>query len=300
LTKYIILVKVLDGITGGDIIGLLFWLIFLYIILHPQLQYKSLQNARLRIIRAMEKKYGWRVITMIHRQEKIGFLGIPMYRFIDIEDSEAILRAIRSTPPEQPIALILHTPGGLVLAASQIAMALKRHKGKKIVIIPHYAMSGGTLIALAADEILMDPDAVLGPLDPQLQTPKGAFPAPSLIKIAKMKGDKASDDILIYADIAEKALTEIQNTIRYLLKDKLPEEKIEETTKKLTEGYYTHDYPITVEEAKKMGLPVSTNVPPEVYALMELYPQAIQQRPGIEYIPRPHVPYYHQKRTEGK
>lgn len=47
-----------------------------------------------------------------------------------------MIRAIRTTPPKQPIALILHTPGGLVLAASQIAMALRRHEGKKIVIVP--------------------------------------------------------------------------------------------------------------------------------------------------------------------
>ncbi len=282
----------MDGFTGGDIISLLFWLLLLYVIIHPQLQLKALQNARYRVIREIEKKYKWRVITMIHRQEKVGFLGIPIYRFIDIEDSEAIIRAIRSTPPDQTIALILHTPGGLVLAASQIAMALKRHKGKKIVIIPHYAMSGGTLISLAADEIIMDPDAVLGPLDPQLQTPKGTFPAPSLIKIAKEKGKDASDDTLIYADIAEKALREIQDLIVRLLEDKMPKEKAIEIAKKLTEGHYTHDYPITVEEAKKMGLPVRTDVPPEVYMLMELYPQAIQQRPGVEYLPRPQVPYY--------
>jgi ClpP class serine protease len=277
----------------GDIIGLLFWLLFLYLLIHPWAQMKGLKNARLRLIRLIEEKYGWRVITMIHRQEKIGFLGLPVYRYIDIEDSEAVIRAIRNTPPGTTIALILHTPGGLVLAASQIAMALKRHKGKKIVIVPHYAMSGGTLIALAADEIIMDPDAVLGPLDPQLQTPKGVFPAPSLIKVAEMRKDKASDETLIYADIAGKALEEIRKTIIDLLKDKMPVEKAEKIAEELTAGYYTHDYPITVDHALKMGLPIKTNVPPEVYTLMELFPQAIQQRPGVEYVPRPQVPYYH-------
>ncbi len=280
----------LDGF--GDIISLLFWLLLLYVLIHPQLQYKALLNARLRVIRALERKYGWRVITMIHRQEKIGFLGIPVYRFIDIEDSEAIIRAIRTTPPEQPIALILHTPGGLVLAASQIAMALRSHPAKKIVIVPHYAMSGGTLIALAADEILLDRHAVLGPLDPQLPTPKGTFPAPSLIKIAKIKGEKASDEILIYADIAEKALREMQDFIKKILKGRMPDEKAEEIAKKLTEGYYTHDYPITFEEAKELGLPVKDEIPPEVYELMELYPQALQYRPGVEYLPRPYHPIH--------
>ncbi len=278
----------------GDIISFLFWLLFLYLIIHPWAQLKALRNARLKLIRKIEEKYKWRVITLIHRQEKIGFLGLPIYRFIDIEDSEAVLRAIRSTKPGETIALILHTPGGLVLAASQIAKALKRHKGKKIVIVPHYAMSGGTLIALAADEIIMDPDAVLGPLDPQLQTPKGVFPAPSLIKVARIRGDKASDETLIYADIAEKALREIQSTIIELLSDKMPREKAEEVARRLTEGYYTHDYPITVEEARELELPVKTEVPPEIYLLMEMFPQAIQQRPGIEYIPRPQLPYYNE------
>ncbi len=280
----------LDGF--GDIISLMFWILLLYVLIHPQLQYKALLNARLRLIRTIERKYGWRVITMIHRQEKIGFLGIPVYRFIDIEDSEAIIRAIRTTPPEQPIALILHTPGGLVLAASQIAMALRSHPAKKIVIVPHYAMSGGTLIALAADEILLDRHAVLGPLDPQLPTSKGTFPAPSLVKIAKIKGEKASDEILIYADIAEKALREMQGFIKKILNGKMPDEKAEEIAKKLTEGYYTHDYPITFEEAKELGLPVKDKIPPEVYELMELYPQALQYRPGVEYLPRPYHPIH--------
>jgi ClpP class serine protease len=63
-----------------------------------------------------------------------------------------VLGAIRTTRSGTPIDIILHTPGGLVLAASQIASALAEHDGTVRAIIPHYAMSGGTLIALAADE----------------------------------------------------------------------------------------------------------------------------------------------------
>ncbi|QOR94593.1 ATP-dependent Clp protease proteolytic subunit [Thermosphaera chiliense] len=282
-----------------DPVSLLFFLLLLYMAVHPQLQLRSLANARLKLIREIERRYGWRVITMIHRQEKIGFLGFPVYRYIDIEDSEAVIRAIRSTPPDQPIALILHTPGGLVLAASQIAMALKKHPGRKVVIVPHYAMSGGTLIALAADEIVMDPDAVLGPLDPQIPVGNMVYPAPSLVKIAKLKGRDARDDILVLADVAEKAIKEIQGFIVKLLEDKLGVEKAREVARALTEGRYTHDYPITVEEARSLGLNVSVKVPLEVYALMSLYPQAIQQRPGVEYLPRPPVPFYQKERREG-
>ncbi|BEP17809.1 ATP-dependent Clp protease proteolytic subunit [Pyrofollis japonicus] len=273
----------------GDVIWWLFWLLFLILMLEPVMSMRRLHAARLSLIREMERKYGWRVITMIHREERVSFFGIPIQRFINIEDSEAVLRAIRTTPPDKPIALILHTPGGLVLAASQIAMALKRHPGKKIVIVPHYAMSGGTLIALAADEILMDPNAVLGPLDPQLALgPQGpVVPAPSIVKVAKMKKDKAADTTLIVADVAEKAIMEMQETIVELLKDKMGEDKAKELAKILTEGRWTHDYPITVEKARELGLPVKTEVPPEVYELMELYPQAPGNRPGVEYIPQP-------------
>src|SRR5207302_9202246 len=142
-----------------------------------------------------------RVITLIHRQESVSLLGIPLRRFIDVEDSEQVLRAIRLTPDTVPIDLIAHTPGGLVLAAEQIARALHRHAAKVTVIVPHYAMSGGAMLAVAADEILMDENAVLGPIDPQI----GQWPAASIITVAATKPlERVSDETLILVDIAKK------------------------------------------------------------------------------------------------
>jgi ClpP class serine protease len=276
----------------GSLIWWLFWLLFIVFPLITYLQQYSLRAARIRMLSRLERKYGMRFITMIHRQERVGILGIPVYRYIDIEDSEEILRAIRSTPDDMPIALILHTPGGLVLAAAQVAKALKKHPAKKVVIIPHYAMSGGTLIALAADEIWIDESAVLGPLDPQIgmgvnQPP---LPAPSVLKVARMKGDKASDNFLVLADISEKAIREMQEIIVDILGDRYDRDKAWEIAKALTEGNWTHDYPITVDEAIKLGLNIRREVPTEVYELMALYPQAHQRRPGIEYLPLPMRP----------
>ena len=122
-----------------------------------------------------------RVILLVHRQETMSFLGFPVLRYIDINDAEEVIRAIQLTDEEVPIDLVLHTPGGLVLASLQIARAVRARKGKVTVFVPHYAMSGGTLIALAADEIVMDSHAVLGPVDPQL----GEYPAASLIKVVQ-------------------------------------------------------------------------------------------------------------------
>ncbi len=275
-----------------DLLGYLFWALLFATMISPWLSIRSLNRARLRLIELMERKYGARVITMIHRQERVGLLGVPVYRYIDIEDSEAVVRAIRSTPPNVPIMLILHTPGGLVLAASQIAMALKAHPAKKVVVVPHYAMSGGTLIALAADEIVMDPNASLGPLDPQLAGPNGVyFPAPSVIKAVEIKGrDKVDDQTLILADMAEKAVNQVKELVVDLVRDKLGDERARYIADRLVGGYYTHDYPLTVRQLTEMGLKVSTKVPPEVYDLMVLYPQARANRPGVEYLPYPAVP----------
>lgn len=286
----------------SEAIGIFFWFFILLVFLWPQIQHRLLQNARLNLIRRIEGKEQARVVSMIHRQERISLFGIPLYRYIDIEDSEQVLRAIRTTSPKVPICFIIHTPGGLVLAAAQIALALKDHPAKKKVIIPHYAMSGGTLIALAADEIVMDPHAVLGPVDPQIADPaRGSIPAVSILKAVERKGiDKVEDETLIKADIATKAVKQIEDLIAKLTADKLGEEKAKRLAETLAGGVWTHDYPITVEKLRELGLPVTIGVPPEVYELMELYPQPSQARPTVEFIPTPHYPPTPTRRAEGR
>ena len=279
----------------SDILWTIFLLWFIFAAMSPYIRMRQLHAARLALIRRLEARLGAKVITMIHRQERLSLLGIPLYRYITIEDSEQVLRAIRQTPEGTPIVMILHTPGGLVLAASQIARALKRHRGKKIVVVPHYAMSGGTLIALAADEIWIDPNAVLGPVDPQISAGGKVYPAPSVIRVAEMKGKDASDDTLILADVARKALDQMKRFVTELLEDKFPPEKAAEIADRLVSGYYTHDYPITFDELKALGFEnVKTELPPEVYELMELYPQESTMRPGVEYVPGAPVERRHQ------
>ena len=260
------------------------WFLFLIAAFAPYFQQKMLDLARLRLLRKLEKKRGTRVITLIHRQESRSFLGIPFIRYIDIDDSEQLLRAIRLTQKDLPIDLILHTPGGLVLAAKQIAHAIKAHPAKVTVFIPHYAMSGGTLLALAADEIVMDENAVLGPIDPQL----GEFPAASILKVVETKDkNEIEDKTLIMADVARKAMAQIMLFVQEMLEDKMESSRMEILVKELTEGKWTHDYPILYNHVKDWGLPIRTDMPEEVYALMDLYPQPTQ-RPSVQYIPIPY------------
>jgi ClpP class serine protease len=270
--------------TGFFFISQLFWLIFLFMIIMPILQAQMLQWSRERILKAIEDKYGSKVITLIHRQETRSLFGFFMMRMITIEDSEAVLRAIRMTPKDKPIDFIIHTPGGIALAATQIAKALADHPAKVRVIVPHFAMSGGTLIALAADEILMDNHAVLGPVDPQL----GAEPAASLVAIEKLKDPKDIDDqTLVKIDMSKKALKQMYDTVvNLLVKKGYPLEKAQIIAEELSQGKYTHDFPITVEHLKQLGLNVSTDMPEEVYALMDLYPQPTGI-PAVQYLPEP-------------
>ena len=280
-----------------DIFFSLFWLFFILSAVQPVLQQRWLEAARQRVIRQMERKRNSRVITMIHRQETMGFLGIPISRYIDIEDSEQVLRAIRLTPPDMPIDLVLHTPGGLVLAAEQIAEALVRHQGKVTVFVPHYAMSGGTLIALAADEIVMDENAVLGPVDPQL----GQYPAASIVKVLEMKDiNEVDDQTLIMADVAQKALKQVWNTVYHIVRGRGGSEELaKKLADTLTTGIWTHDYPISVQEARDLGLNVSTEMPREVYQLMALYPQPGQRRPSVQYVPLPYDTRQPSRRSSG-
>lgn len=268
----------------------LFWVALLLLSLWPIYKQKNIELKRLKKIRSIERKRKSRVITLIHRQEMLNFLGLPLTRFINVEDSEQVLRAIRLTPDNMPIDMILHTPGGLVLASEQIALALKRHPARVTVFIPHYAMSGGAMIALAANEIVMDENAVIGPIDPQI----GQDPAVSILRVVRLKNiNEINDRTLILADIAEKAVCQVQNFVEELLIARMPEDQARQTAKIMSSGTWTHDYPITCEKLHQLGINAICNLPPEIHQLMELYPQPNQRRPSVQYIP---VPYTNDRR----
>ncbi len=262
----------------------IFWIFFMISALQPIMRQKMLEAARQRMIARIERMRNSRVILLVHRQETMSLLGFPMFRYIDVNDSEEVIRAIQLTDPDVPIDLILHTPGGLVLAALQIARAIKDHKGKVTVFVPHYAMSGGTLISLAADEIVMSRHSVLGPVDPQL----GQYPAASVLKVvAKKPIAEVDDQTLIMADQAEKAINQVRESVKELIGERYPDDKADELARLLSEGTWTHDFPITCSMAEKLGLPVNAEMPKEVMQLMQLFPQPKRQAPSVEYLPVP-------------
>lgn len=265
-----------------DWFGILFVVFLLVTTVQPALQARTRQVRRARLIAQIEQERGSRVITMIHRQETQRLFSIPVSRMIDLEDAQQIIPAIQATPPGTPIDLILHTPGGMVVAAMQIARALKAHPSHVTVYVPVYAMSGGTLLALAADEIVMDTFSMLGPIDPQI----AGIPAASIVAAKREKQIADVNDLtLIFADMSEKALKQVKAGALEIIGDDMPKEQAIALVEKLAGGTWTHDYALTADEARSLGLKVRSGIPQSVLELMRLYPQPVRHVPSVDFLP---------------
>ena len=260
----------------------LLWLFFILASLQPAVQRQMMLLHRRRALTILSRKRQGTVITLIHRQESMSLLGFPIVRYIDIDDAESVLRAINETPAGRSIEIVLHTPGGMVIAARQIATALADHDGHVTAVVPHYAMSGGTMIALAADEIVVDAHASLGPVDPQL----GQYPAASLVAVSERPGDH-DDQTLLMADVGRKAIAQVEGFTERLLGRSMPAGRAAEVARLLATGTWTHDHPLQVHELQALGLPVRVGVPADERELMTLYPQPRGRPPSVEYAPGP-------------
>jgi hypothetical protein len=89
----------------------------------------------------------------------------------------------------------------------------------------------------------------------------------------------------------------MRHEVTELLSDKHPREKAEEIAKLMTSGTWTHDFPITCDRARQLGLPVNSNMPENVMRLMQLYPQPMRRQPSVEYVPVPYRSGQHPAET---
>ena len=144
------------------------------------------------------------------------------------------------------------------------------------------------MIALAADEIVMDVDAVLGPVDPVIGDTWHHYPAASVLAALEIKNPNRDDSTLIMGDVAGKAIKQTMEQVFEMIKDKMDTESAEKLAARLTTGTWTHDFAITPRVARRFGLNVTTEMPAKVYELMDLYSQPAQRRSSVEYLPAPH------------
>jgi ClpP class serine protease len=268
----------------------LLWILIAVMALQPLLMGRWFSVRRMQAIRAIEKANGSRVITMIHRQEKRSLFGFNVSRHIDLEDAQTIIAAIKETPPERPIDIVLHTPGGLVLAAMQIARAVEAHPAKVTVYVPVYAMSGGTLIALAADEVVLGEFSMLGPIDPQI----AGLPAASIVRARDSKPvEHVFDLTLVLADVSEKALAQVKRGAVELLTPRLDQATAEKLAEKLAgiagEGRDANGGPRAYEALPTARAAVGRGVPAHrrsdqaiavssQYALLAVFPEFREAR----------------------
>jgi hypothetical protein len=83
-------------------------------------------------------------------------------------DIAGFMETVHGIPKDVPLDLILHSPGGHAEAAEAIISYLRGRFPGLRVIVPVAAMSAATMMAMAADEIVMAAHSQLGPIDPQL------------------------------------------------------------------------------------------------------------------------------------
>ena len=267
---------------NGDI-GDVFWIFIMFCMLQPWLRQKMLDSARVRLMHRIERQRGSRVILLVHRQETMSFLGIPLYRYIDVNDAEEVIRAIHLTDDGGA-----HRPGAAHAGRAGAGQPADRpgHQGPQgqgdrvRAALRHV---GRRPDRPGGDEIVMDDHAVLGPVDPQL----GEYPAASLVKVVKTKDlNQVDDKTLILADVGEKALhANPRGGGGAVGRARCRPTRRPRWPTSCSQGTWTHDHPIGLKEAQELGLPVHGDMPDEFYQLMALFPQPKQRQQSVQYLP---------------
>lgn len=205
------------------------------------------------LIARMEAQRGTRVLCVIHewRMESTH---------VDLLTAEDVLSALATIDPNVPLDVILDTPGGHGFEGEQIARAIKSHKGRKTVFVPFFGMSAGTIIALAADEIVMSDHAALGPIDAQF----GGIPTGAILSVLDTKPpEKIGDNVLAIGLLCRRNVKEDHARAVELMAGTYPTSLAHKIARRLNEGDLSHGYPLTYPAARQIGLKVSNAMPSE-------------------------------------
>jgi len=104
-------------------------------------------------------------------RESDGLFSSLFGKRIDERTYSKFLADYDAIAPDDELTIVLTTEGGDMKYSVLIANAVANHKGRTVALVPKYAFSGGTVIALMCDEIHMFPNASLGPVDLQVYLP---------------------------------------------------------------------------------------------------------------------------------
>lgn len=208
---------------------------------------------------AISKEESWGVEWLLGQLEKEGKLPDKLY-------------------------LLIETRGGSGASAYTIARTLRKRFKDIKTFVPHQALSAGTLIAVASDEIIMDISSNLGPFDAQVALPDYGVISASRLKRGLTLAEKyyQKRGVLNSKEfVREKIdpvlyglLEEAQRTGETYLKEILtlahyPKKRAATIARKLVWEFPSHEFPITLERAKRLGLrAVSSEKYPQLWEIM--------------------------------
>lgn len=162
-----------------------------------------------------------------------------------------------------PIYLLIHTYGGSLVPASTAARALARYEGQVLAVVPAYAWSCGTQIACAADQILLGPDATLGPCDPYTEQDGSKLMSGPVLEAARQG---IAIDLLRARHVHDEVRVSIERARRGRGVDP---DLAARTAKVLTSGEYGDHYrPIYQEDAIELGLPAYPLRNPRIWDIL--------------------------------
>ena len=203
-------------------------------------------------LRFIKKKTGRHIMIIKHTHADL--FNSSMINQETLKDITLALNKFKG----EPFDLVLHTPGGDIFSAIFISRLFKMYPGEIKAIIPLYAMSGGTLLALSCDEIYMSDTACLGPVDPQLGSFFRYGSSKTWDKILKFKGKKAEDQSISFAHTGKQYTKSIRehfmNNINFGLNQK--DKKI--LSDFLTSGSVEHAHPLTKKDLEAFGMPIKS------------------------------------------
>jgi hypothetical protein len=186
---------------------------------------------------------------------------------------ETAINQIKAKTDARKLLLLVNSPGGLVQSSYKIARALRKTFKEIIVFVPHIAASGGTLLSLTGNKIVMGMMSQLSPLDPQAKVEDGAVSANSVVDahefVTRLFDDLSVEDApYSYKALADKcdgvdirdalaSLSLMEEYILEILEDcGYSREECKKISHSIVRGFKTHDEVINMDKAKKLGLNV--------------------------------------------
>lgn len=213
---------------------------------------------RLEIIQTLEMKFQAKVVTFYrNRRNQEGIIAEEGY-----DDFQFALNKIGDV---SPLVVIIDSIGGETFSGWKIASCLNDRVGQAIIIVPEQALSAATLIAMSGSHVIMHPNALLSPVDPQY------FYQGNLVSALDLMN---SPDPVIQRK-AIRAIEQSKEYVRLLCKGKIGKvEKIEKIVKRLLledRVHASHSSPIKAGEIRTLGFRVKTEAYIDVRALHNLY-----------------------------